>query len=139
MKENEPWWVSTKDFLPDEGEKVLIITKFGTVEDSALRTYLSTGRQKIEPVLFSPDGYRPHEDVKWWMPIPEDGWHDVKETPPKEGALCLTMGMYGSVYSGKWTGRYFDPYVFDMLFWREMPELPPGVKLPPKPAEEGRG
>lgn len=69
MRQNEPWWVSTKEFLPDEGEKVLITTKFGAVKDSALRTYLPTGRQKIWPALFSPDAYKPHEDVKWWMPM----------------------------------------------------------------------
>ena len=46
MKQNEPWWVSTKEFLPDEGEKVLIITKFGSIQDAVLRTYLPTGRQK---------------------------------------------------------------------------------------------
>lgn len=34
MNGNEPWWVSTKDFLPDEGENVLIITKFGNVTDA---------------------------------------------------------------------------------------------------------
>ena len=94
MEQNKPWWVSTKEFLPDEGEKVLIITRFGTVTDAALRTYLHTGKQKICPVLFSPDAYKPNEDVKWWMPIPEDGWHDVKNEPPKEGAMCLIMGKF---------------------------------------------
>ena len=64
MEQNKPWWVSTKEFLPDEGEKVLIITRFGTVTDAALRTYLHTGKQKICPVLFSPDAYKPNEDVK---------------------------------------------------------------------------
>lgn len=135
MKENEPWWVSTKDFLPDEGEKVLIITKFGNVTDAALRTYLPTGRQKICPVLFSPDAYKPNDDVKWWMPIPEDGWHDLKSDTPAEGTVALTMGMYGRIYSGIWkrpcgaTKFEFMPYVWDVLFWREMPELPPGVTL----------
>lgn len=136
MKQNEPWWVSTKEFLPDEGEKVLIITKFGSVQDSALRTYLPTGRQKICPVLFSPDAYKPHEDVKWWMPIPEDGWHDVKNEPPDEGTMCLIMGMYGKVSSAVWKrpfGVYEPEFMpipgFEVLFWRNMPGLPPGVKL----------
>ena len=93
MKQNEPWWVYTKEFLPDEGERVLIITKFGFVQDSALRTYLPTGRQKIWPAVFSPDSYKPTEDVKWWMPIPEDGWHDIKEETPMEGDIALTMGL----------------------------------------------
>lgn len=135
MKRNDPWWVSTKEFLPDEGEKVLIITKFGNVQDSALRTYLPTGRQKICPVLFSPDAYKPDIDVKWWMPIPEDGWHDLKSEPPAEGTVALTMGKYGRIYSGIWkrpcgaTEPMFMPYVWDILFWRGMPELPPGVIL----------
>ena len=136
MKPNEPWWVSTKEFLPNEGEKVLIITKFGTVQNSALRTYLPTGRQKNCPVLFSPDAYKPHEDAKWWMPIPEDGWNDVKNVPPGEGTMCLIMGMYGKVSSAIWKrpfGVYepdFMPFPgFEALFWRDMPELPPGVKL----------
>lgn len=136
MKQNEPWWVSTKEFLPDEGEKVLIITKFGSIQDSALRTYLPTGRQKIWPVLFSPDAYKPHEDVKWWMPVPEDGWHDAKSEPPEDGAICLIMGMYGKISSAAWKrpfGVYkpeFMPFHgFEVLFWRDMPELPQGVKL----------
>ena len=105
MEQNKPWWVSTKEFLPDEGEKVLIITRFGTVTDAALRTYLHTGKQKICPVLFSPDAYKPNEDVKWWMPIPEDGWHDIKEETPMEGDIALTMGMYGRIFSGVWKNR----------------------------------
>ena len=56
-------------------------------------------RDRICPVLFSPDAYKPNEDVKWWMPIPEDGWHDVKNEPPKEGAMCLIMGMYAVSYT----------------------------------------
>lgn len=135
MKANDPWWVSTKDFLPDEGEKVLIITKFGIVTDASLRTYLPTGRQRIWPVLFSPDAYKPNEDVKWWMPIPEDGWHDIKSETPREGDIALTMGMYGRIFSGVWkrpcgaTESMFMPYVWDVLFWRPMPPLPPGVNL----------
>lgn len=135
MKQNEPWWVSTKEFLPDEGEKVLIITKFGSIQDAVLRTYLPTGRQKIWPVLFSPNAYKPNEDVKWWMPIPEDGWHDIKEETPMEGDIALTMEMYGRIFSGVWkkpcgaTKFMFMPYVWDIFFWREMPELPRGVKL----------
>ena len=136
MKQNETWWVSTKEFLPDEGEKVLIITKFGSIQDSALRTYLPAGRQNIWPVLFSPDAYKPHEDVKWWMPIPEDGWNDVKNVPPDEGTMCLIMGMYGEISSAAWKrpfGVYepeFMPFPgFEILFWRNMPGLPPGVKL----------
>lgn len=135
MGQNEPWWVSTKDFLPDEGEKVLTITKFGIVMDASLRTYLPTGRQRICPVLFSPDAYRPNEDVKWWMQIPEDGWHDIKATTPREGDIALTMGMYGRIFSGVWkrpcgaTEFMFMPYVWDVLFWRPMPPFPPGVNL----------
>ena len=136
MEQNKPWWVSTKEFLPDEGEKVLIITRFGTVTDAALRTYLHTGKQKICPVLFSPDAYTPNEDEKWWMPIPEDGWHDVKNEPPKEGSMCLIMGMYGKISSAVWKRPFgvYEPefmplHGFKDLFWRDMPELPQGVKL----------
>lgn len=135
MKGNEQRWVSTKDFLPDEGERVLIITKFGNVRDAALRTYCSTGRKKSCPVLFSPDAYKPNEDVKWWMPIPEDGWRDLKSDPPTEGTVALTMGLYGKIFSGIWkipcgaTEFMFIPYVRSALFWRDMPKLPPRVTL----------
>ena len=69
------------------------------------------------------------------MPIPEDGWHDIKEETPMEGDIALTMGMYGRIFSGVWkkpcgaTKFMFMPYVWDIFFWREMPELPRGVKL----------
>lgn len=124
------WWVSTKDFLPITGEKVLIISKFGHVTNAMYTDY----GMGDEPT-FRPDGLKPHEDVKWWMPVPTDGWHDIKKVQPKEGQVALTMGMYGSIYSGIWrkpnySNRFeFSPFVWEVLFWREMPELPPGVIL----------
>lgn len=54
MEQNKPWWVSTKEFLPDEGEKVLIITRFGTVTDAALRTYPSYWETKNLPGIVFP-------------------------------------------------------------------------------------
>lgn len=129
MNETE-WWVSTKDFLPNIGERVLIISKFGNISDATLANY---GFDR--PALFSPDGYVPGVDVKWWMTIPTDGWSDITEVKPKEGEAALTMGRYGSIYSGVWK-RFFPisepeflPHVWEVLFWRPLPELPEGVRL----------
>lgn len=103
MNETE-WWVSTKDFLPNIGERVLIISKFGNISDATLANY---GFDR--PALFSPDGYVPGVDVKWWMTIPTDGWSDITEVKPKEGEAALTMGRYGSIYSGVWK-RFFSDF-----------------------------
>lgn len=125
--ENEVWWVSTKEFLPAIEERVLVLTKWGHVTDATFTNYgLDT-----EPT-FRPDGLRPNIDVKWWMNIPADGWHNIKEEQPREGQLALTMGMYGRIYSGVWkkpsgSDKFgFSPFVWEVLFWREMPELPEG-------------
>ena len=124
------WWVSTKEFLPTIGEKVLIISKFGHVTN-AMWTDYGMG----DGPTFRPDGFKPNDDVKWWMPVPTDGWNNIKEAQPKEGQVALTMGMYGNIFSGIWkcpvgSVRFsFHPFVWDVLFWREMPELPQGVVL----------
>ena len=127
---NAAWWVSTKEFLPTIGERVLIISKFGHVSD-AMYTDYGMG----DAPTFRTDGFKPHDDVKWWMPIPTDGWHDIKETQPKAGEVALTMGMYGEIFNGTWrkssySNKFeFSPFVWEVLFWREMPRLPEGVLL----------
>lgn len=126
----EPWWVSTDAFLPNTGERVLIISKFGHVTDALWTDFGSLGFP-----IFSPDGLKPGVDVKWWMPIPTDGWHDIKETQPKIGEMVLTMGKYGAVFNGTWKQHAYEkeprfhPFVWEVLFWRPMPKLPAGVTL----------
>lgn len=130
MSEQVAWWVYTKEFLPTIGERVLIISKFGHISNAMYTDY----GMGDEPT-FRPDGFKPHEDVKWWMPIPTDGWHDIKEAQPKEGEAALTMGMYGDIFNGVWrkssySGKFeFHPFVWEVLFWRPIPELPAGVIL----------
>ncbi|MBR2783031.1 MAG: DUF551 domain-containing protein [Firmicutes bacterium] len=63
-------WISVKDRLPQVGEKVLTLSKFGHIFDRALQEF--SGGIK----LFSPDGLKPGRDVTHWMPLPE---------PPEEG------------------------------------------------------
>lgn len=127
---NKTCWVPTKEFLPTIGEKVLIISKWGHVSDSVFANCSFD-----DTPLFRPDGLKPHEDVKWWMPMPTDGWHDIKKVQPKEGEAALTMGKYGNIFSGIWVRPVgsdklsFKPFVWEVLFWREMPELPKGVEL----------
>ena len=129
-EKNEAWWVSAKEFLPDPEEKVLVITKWGNIENQMFTDYGLGGE-----ILFQPDGLKPVEDVKWWMPIPDDGWNDISEATPDEGQFALTMGRYGRIFSGVWekpcgaTEFMFMPYVWDVLFWRPVPPLPPGVEL----------
>lgn len=130
QEKNEAWWVSAKEFLPDPEEKVLVITKWGDIENQMFTDYGLGGK-----MLFQPDGLKPVEDVKWWMPIPDDGWNDISTVTPDEGQFALTMGRYGRIFSGVWkkpcgaTEFMFMPYVWDVLFWRPVPPLPPGVEL----------
>lgn len=88
------WWVSTKEFLPDPDEYVLIITKFGHISESRYTDMGMGGKP-----LFQPDGLKAHTDVKWWMVVPEDGWKDIKLEKPPDGAEVLIWGMYGQVYN----------------------------------------
>ena len=128
--QSDAWWVSTKEFLPDNGEKVLVIDKCGAVHNQMFTDYGLGGK-----MLFRPDGLKPVQDVKWWMPIPIDGWNDIKKVKPDEGEVALTMGAYGRIFSGVWKTPcgarepMFMPYVWDVLFWRPMPLLPKGVPL----------
>lgn len=129
-KEQDHLWISTNDALPGIGERVLIISKFSHISDATLRDFGAHGTP-----VFSPDGLKPGIDVKWWMPIPTDGWRDIKEAQPKEGEMVLTMGSYGKIYNGTWkmatyeTEPSFHPFVWEVLFWRPLPDLPPGVSL----------
>ena len=129
MNENDAWWVSTREFLPNDGEKVLIISKFGHISNAM---YGGTGYGSR---LFHPGGLKQNDDVKWWMPIPTDGWKDVKVEQPKDGEAALTMGYYGGIYNGVWkrprgSNEYsFRPFVREVLYWREIPILPAGVHL----------
>jgi len=129
MKENETRWVSTREFLPNEGEKVLIITKFGHISNAMY------GGIGYKILLFHPGGLKPNDDVKWWMPIPTDGWKDIKVEQPNDGEAALTMGYYGYIYDGVWkrpmgSDKFsFQPFVREVLYWREIPTLPAGVSL----------
>lgn len=122
-------WVSTKEFLPKGREGVLIITKFGHITNA---TYGGTDCGKP---YFRPDGLKPDKDVKWWMPIPDDGWKDIKEEQPKDGEAVLIRGRYGDIFNGVWkrwlgSDRYgFEPFVWEVFWWREVPKLPDGVAL----------
>lgn len=124
-------WVNSKEFLPKTEEKVLGITKFGGISNFMYTNYGIEGKKP----LFSPGGFIPGIDVKWWMPLPTDGWKDAKEEPPKDGQHVLTMGMYGSICDAVYrksniSGKMeFFPFVWPVLFWREMPELPKKVVL----------
>lgn len=123
-------WTAAKEALPSTGERVLIISKWGNVSDGKLVAY-----DPKEPPLFRPSGLRPDVDVKWWMPYPEDGWRKLKEEQPKEGQAALTMNKFGRVFSGVWKRSVasdrltFVPFVWETIFWREMPPLPDGVQL----------
>lgn len=129
-KIGDTWWVSTKDFLPTIGERVLIISKFGHISDS-----MFTDFDLDRPPRFEPSGFEPNVDVKWWMQIPTDGWHKLSEEQPAEGQKALTMSYYGYIYNGVWKRSSYErepcfhPVVREVLFWRELPELPDGVTL----------
>lgn len=123
--ENEMRWISTKDFLPEIGEEVLVLTVWGHITDAI---FTDCGL-KIEPT-FLPGDLKPDVDVKWWMTIPTDGWNNLKEKQPEEGQSALTMGESGSIFGGVWRRKIysdefeFRPSIMKVLFWREIPELP---------------
>ena len=127
---DDTWWASTEEFQPNIGEKVLIILKCGRISNAMFRKYICGGK-----MLFSPDGLEPGKDVKWWMPVPTDGWNNIKDVKPKEDEVVLMMGMYGDIRSGVWKRAYitgnleFSPFVMEVLYWRPMPRLPDGVVL----------
>lgn len=129
MIKDETWWVSTREFLPNEGEQVLVITKFGHISN-AMYSRIGYGKPR-----FRPGGLEPEKDVKWWMPIPQDGWKNIKEEQPAEGEAALTMGYYGEIFDGKWKRPVgakecsFQPCVWEVFYWREIPPLPEGVAL----------
>lgn len=126
----EHGWTPTKEALPPVGERVLIISKWGHVTAGSLVAYDPKG-----PTLFRPHGLRQDMDVKWWMPMLEEGWHKLKEQQPQEGQEALTKDSYGHIFNCVWKRLCgserptFVPFVLVPRFWREMPPLPDGVKL----------
>ena len=62
-------WISVKERLPENGERVLTLSTWAHVSDRELRTYGDGSKR------FSPDGLLPGVDITHWMPLPE---------PPKE-------------------------------------------------------
>ena len=63
-------WISVKDRLPEKGERVLILSRYGHISDAELHEH-GGGL-----MVFDPLGYVVGEHVKYWMPLQE---------PPKEG------------------------------------------------------
>lgn len=64
-----PGWISVKNRLPEEGQTVLVLDKWGHIRDRTLKT-IGNGF-----VCFTPDGMQPGRDITHWKPMPE---------PPKE-------------------------------------------------------
>lgn len=62
---SESKWIRCDERLPEFGERVLVLSKFGYVYESHLEHYLSG----VD--LFAPDGMKPVKDVKYWMEMPE--------------------------------------------------------------------
>lgn len=60
-------WISVKDRLPEIGEKVLTLDKWGHIHDRTL--YQFDGIPKT--TLFRPDGLAPGKDITHWQPLPE--------------------------------------------------------------------
>lgn len=123
---HDPWWVSVKDFLPYVGERFLVLLKSGHIVDCAYRCF----GLDYEPSFF--DGLIPGKDFLWWMPIPDDSWHDYKLLKPDYGQFVIVMGMYGKISSGTFirlSGQVEPdvcPFVFPVLFWHDVPILPVG-------------
>lgn len=102
----------------------------GHVSDSFLASYAPG-----EPPLFRPGGLSPGKDVIFWMSMPKEGWHRLREEQPKENQATLMRNGFGHIFSGVWKQHTasdrpsFVPFVWETVSWREMPSLPDGVEL----------
>lgn len=126
--------MNVNEQLPEEGVAVLGISKFGHISSMVLRPVW--GR-----LMFTPGGYKIGTDVKWWAPIPEDGWHELSEKPEETGKFFLTKNVHGDIASQRWSRcTYFDEKQFKpfplgfsngvLKYWREIPgPLPDGITL----------
>lgn len=120
------------DIQPPFGEKVLVLTKWGSICDQTFRQYHG---EKVP--MFSPDALKLGTDVLWWAPIPEDGWHDAAVEKPPMDTVVLTKDRYGGIWSAAWGFALsfqrepaFYPFIGkDIRYWREIPTLPSGVEL----------
>ena len=63
-------WISVEDRLPEVGQTVIGLSKYGHVSDMTLRE-IKNGELK-HCLIFDPLGYLPGKDVKYWMPMPEE-------------------------------------------------------------------
>lgn len=86
-----------------------------------------------EQPFFRPDGLLAVKHIKWWMPMITDGWHKLAEKQPEEGQRALTMSPHGKVADAIWKRLFtiseprFEPFVWEVVYWIEMPALPPDV------------
>lgn len=74
-------WVSVKERLPEEGQTVLVYSKFGHVSDMTLNRY--KGQNGYDMLIFDTYGMKPGTDIKYWMPLPES----PEEDPYGSGAV----------------------------------------------------
>ena len=58
-------WISVKDRLPEVGERVLTLDKWGHIHDRMLYQFVDGF------ISFRPDGLKPGIDVTHWMQLPE--------------------------------------------------------------------
>ena len=65
--------ISVKDRMPEIGECVLTLDKWGHIRDRELFMF------KSGFICFRPDGLVPVKDITHWMPLPE---------PPKDDDFC---------------------------------------------------
>lgn len=64
-------WISVKDRLPETGERVLTLDKWGHIRDRELFRF------KSGFICFRPDGLVPVKDITHWMPMPEPQKEEV--------------------------------------------------------------
>lgn len=126
-----PWRPAS--IRPPLDETVLVITRQGSIWKQTFRKYL-----RAEEPMFSPDALKLGKDVLWWMPVPDDNWHDCAAEKPAEDTWVLVKSNYGDIRGGKWGYplSFSRKPVFYPIFgvgtiqsWRELPTLPEGVQL----------
>lgn len=60
-------WISVKDRLPEIGERVLTLDKWGHIHDRLLYRF----NDAPKTLTFRPDGLMPGRDITHWMPMLE--------------------------------------------------------------------
>ena len=123
-------WISTKDRLPEPGQKFVCFTKWGNVTVEINRTW-------GEPP-WTVGGLEPVKDYSFWMPLPglpgeDPGWISAETDELQKRAMTsrkftiLCINKWGEIRHGvvsNFYGSIYIEFVKDFTHWMPAPEPP---------------